>query len=60
MTIRLFLALAFAAHTAHAQQPAVSLRGQVVDAENDRLVRRAIVSLADGDVGPITLRLNRR
>jgi hypothetical protein len=49
MTIRLLPALALAAQTALAQQPAVSLRGQVVDAENDRPLRRAIVSLARGD-----------
>jgi hypothetical protein len=43
------LALTLAAQTALAQQAAVSVRGRVVDAENDRPLRRTIVSLARGD-----------
>jgi hypothetical protein len=39
-----------ATQTLLAQPPAVSLRGRVVDAENDRPLRRTIVSLARGDV----------
>jgi CBS domain-containing protein len=42
-------ALILLASTALAQPPAVSLRGHVVDAENERPLRRSIVSLARGD-----------
>jgi hypothetical protein len=45
----LLLALTLAAQTALAQQAAVSVRGRVVDAENNRPLRRTIVSLARGD-----------
>jgi hypothetical protein len=42
----LFLALTLIAPTTLAQQPAVSLRGRVVDADNDRPLRRAMISLS--------------
>lgn len=45
------LALALAAPTALAQEAAIPLRGRVVDAENNRPLRRTHVSLARGDRG---------
>ena len=49
-TSGLLIALILLASTALAQPPAVSLRGHVVDAENERPLRRSIVSLARGDL----------
>jgi Carboxypeptidase regulatory-like domain len=49
-TSALVFALILLASTAMAQPPAVSLRGHVVDAENERPLRRSIVSLARGDL----------
>src|SRR5688572_1723915 len=45
----LLLTLTLAVQTALAQEPAVSLRGRVVDADNDRPLRRTMVALARGD-----------
>jgi len=50
-TSGLLFALILLASTALAQPPAVSLRGHVVDAENDRRLRRSIVSLTRRDAG---------
>ena len=50
-TSGLLVALILLASTALAQPPAVSLRGRVVDAENDRPLRRSIVSLARRNAG---------
>jgi len=49
-TSGLLIALILLASTALAQPPAVLLRGHVVDAENERPLRRSIVSLARGDL----------
>lgn len=46
----ILVALMLAAQTALAQQAAVSLRGRVVDAGDDRPLRRSIVSLARSDL----------
>ena len=46
----LFIALILSAADAIGQPPAVSLRGRVADAENELPLRRAIVSLARGDL----------
>src|SRR4030095_6758445 len=45
----LLLALILAAQTAFAQQAAITVRGRVMDAENSRPLRRAIVSLTRPD-----------
>jgi hypothetical protein len=50
-TSALVFALILVASTALAQPPAASLRGRVIDAENDRPLRRSIVSLARRDAG---------
>jgi hypothetical protein len=49
--IALFFALILLASTATAQPPVASLRGRVVDNDNDRPLRRAIVSPARSDAG---------
>lgn len=48
-TGHIILALTLVAQTALAQRPAVALRGRVIDAENERPLRRAIVSLTGRD-----------
>ncbi|HKH71817.1 MAG TPA: carboxypeptidase-like regulatory domain-containing protein, partial [Vicinamibacterales bacterium] len=50
-TSALVFALILVASTALAQPPAASLRGRLIDAENDRPLRRSIVSLARRDAG---------
>src|SRR5688572_2673093 len=45
----LVIALILSAADAIGQPPAVSLRGRVVDAENERPLRRSLVALAHGD-----------
>jgi hypothetical protein len=49
--VTILVALMLGAQTTLTQQPAVTLRGRVVDAENERPLRRAIVSLAGRDHG---------
>ena len=47
--VTIVVALMVGAQAMLAQQPAITLRGRIVDAENDRPLRRAIVSLAGRD-----------
>src|SRR5262245_60317368 len=49
--VTVLVALMLGAQAALAQSPAVALRGRIVDAQNERPLRRAIVSLAGRDHG---------